>query len=67
MAQLLDAMQAKYSNYSKLAAGRFRDLFRGQFFFDLARLYNKPHEAGAEHYLMSEHKYSVGKLSSSID
>ena len=34
MAQLLNAMQAKYSNYSKLAAGKFHDLFHGQFFFD---------------------------------
>jgi len=35
MAQPLDVTQAKYSNYSKLAAGKFRDLFGGQFFFDL--------------------------------
>jgi len=34
MAQPLDAMQAKYSNYLKLAVGKFRDLFGGQFFFD---------------------------------
>jgi len=37
MAQPLDATQVKYlnySNYSKLAAGKFRDLFGGQFFFD---------------------------------
>ena len=38
MAQPLDATQANYSNYSnysKLAAGKFRDLFGGQFFFDI--------------------------------
>jgi len=37
MAQLLNAMQVKYSNYSnysKLVAGKFRHL-GGQFFFDI--------------------------------
>jgi len=40
MAQPLDVTQAKYLNYlnylnySKLVAGKFRDLFHGQFFFD---------------------------------
>ena len=35
MAQPLNATQAKYLNYLKLAAGKFHDLFGGQFFFDV--------------------------------